>query len=745
MPEERTPAEKVFDQLSSAPIQHPASARLFADWRLQAGDVVKVTSGNETYQVPVYNMEMTWKGSPIVEVDATGSKERPPLPALARRSYGGSQRQAETDEALVGYSSRLDRTDREIIGVVSATGIVLDENGDPVEDEYGYYVFDEGSKNNIYSQIQQVPGQITLAVTAERQRAEGAEQTLTGLINVEAGKISQIVTAVGSDGQVTAASIITAINGDTSSIKLKADHVELVGSTIKISDVISIQNGASFVNASGVSATFMDADTLQLRSGGSGSSFNTVNPNSVSDVQIVANGTTGYKLQKKTWGSPNSWTDAGTFSSAATIAGTWGSGVFTVSATSGTANTVTTSLSNTGHWGSASNEGEVLTTYYYETKATVGTSGTLLDTGNKTQISAASKLTTASGTPSFVQTVDVQPTGTYFGLTKVTINKATISATREANKPTGTELVQTFAQNGYYKAGTDGCIRVNVPEPVVTLADPTWEYSGSSITYYNKYTVTASNGAYKDQMLYLIRSGLTVSLRSGGEGGTERAKTTCTDSNLVAANIKSGVSIFGVTGTYSGPTVTVGDPVWGTSTTSESNTFTVTASNGESTSQTLYLTGSAGSRTVYLKKGSTTGTQLARYIVTDDDLVAGNIKSGVNIFGVTGTYVPDPITLNDPTWNSVASLTTRRTYTVSATNGDSKSQTVLLYNNGNWSSGKTTVYMYKNSTSSTDNRIAALEISIPNSGTWSSNRTGQSNLHVTFKICGKTYETDFGV
>jgi len=476
---EKTPIEKVYDQLSSAPIQHPASARLFADWRLQAGDVVTVTSGNESYQVPVYNMEMTWKGSPMVEVDATGSKERPPLPALARRSYGGSRAQAQMEDDLDGISSQL---------------------------------------------VQQND------------------------------KIGLVVTETSGGNVIRAASIMAAINDDTSSVKLKADHIELVGSTIKISDVISIQNGLSIINASGVSATFMDAETLQLRSGGSGSALNTVNPNSVSDVQVVPNGSSGYKLQKKTWGSPNTWTDAGTFSSAATVAGTWGSGVFTVSATSGTANTVTTSLTNTGHWGSASNEGEVLTTYYYETKATIGTSGTLYNTGNKTQISAASKLTTASGTPSFVRTVDVEPTGTYFGLTKVTIAKATISATREANKPTGTEIAQTFTQNGYYKAGTDGCVYVNVPIPTVTLDDPTWEKSGSNITYNNRYTVLASNGAYKDQMLYLTTSGLTVSLRTDSEGGTVRAKVTCKDNDLVAGNIKSGVNIFGVTGTYTGKT-----------------------------------------------------------------------------------------------------------------------------------------------------------------------------------------------
>lgn len=47
-------------------------------------------------------------------------------------------------------------------------------------------------------------------------------------------------------------------------------------------------------------------------------------------------------------------------------------------------------------------------------------------------------------------------------------------------------------------------------------------------------------------------NGATVSY---GEGWITAGSTTVTDSNLVAGNIKSGTSIFGVTGTYTGPTI----------------------------------------------------------------------------------------------------------------------------------------------------------------------------------------------
>ena len=51
-------------------------------------------------------------------------------------------------------------------------------------------------------------------------------------IQVNADGISQIVTAVGEDGEVTAASIVLAINADnTSGVTIEADHIQITGNT----------------------------------------------------------------------------------------------------------------------------------------------------------------------------------------------------------------------------------------------------------------------------------------------------------------------------------------------------------------------------------------------------------------------------------------------------------------------------------------------------------------------------------
>ena len=73
-----------------------------------------------------------------------------------------------------------------------------------------------------------------------------ADNILSAKINVERDKITQIVTAVGSDGKVTAASIITSVNNGSSNIKLTADHIDIEGVVRKL--------GAFQINALGVTA-----------------------------------------------------------------------------------------------------------------------------------------------------------------------------------------------------------------------------------------------------------------------------------------------------------------------------------------------------------------------------------------------------------------------------------------------------------------------------------------------------------
>lgn len=106
------------------------------------------------------------------------------------------------------------------------------------------------------------------------------------------------------------------------------------------------------------------------------------------------------------------------------------------------------------------------------------------------------------------------------------------------------------------------------------------------------------------------------------------------DADLTAANIKKGIEVFGITGTYTGDATATtehilsgktayvnGEKITGTITSKTAATYTPSTSNQIITAG-QYLSGD-------------------QTILGDADLVAGNIKSGANIFNVAGTYTSD--------------------------------------------------------------------------------------------------------
>ncbi len=103
-----------------------------------------------------------------------------------------------------------------------------------------------------HTEIQANSYQISLRAT--KTDLDTAVNTLDASITVEAGRITQIVQAVGDNGQVTAASIVLAVNSAGSSVMINADKIILDGETIaaqlaatnaKIANLISGQTIAN--------------------------------------------------------------------------------------------------------------------------------------------------------------------------------------------------------------------------------------------------------------------------------------------------------------------------------------------------------------------------------------------------------------------------------------------------------------------------------------------------------------------
>lgn len=72
----------------------------------------------------------------------------------------------------------------------------------------------------------------TNGIRFSRLWEDGIEGTVKSALSIEAGKIAQIVSAVGTNGEVTSASIATAINESESSVLINADKIRINGTAV---------------------------------------------------------------------------------------------------------------------------------------------------------------------------------------------------------------------------------------------------------------------------------------------------------------------------------------------------------------------------------------------------------------------------------------------------------------------------------------------------------------------------------
>lgn len=142
-------------------------------------------------------------------------------------------------------------------------------------------------------------------------------------------------------------------------------------------------------------------------------------------------------------------------------------------------------------------------------------------------------------------------------------------------------------------------------------------------------------------------TGSPANCSTNGEQGcvTTAAFQAADLSNLVSGNIKNGVVVAGTSGTYP----SVATPLAGATGTSDLVSMAATAAAGSyeffDSTGTRYTGSIADAGTVAPGTSDQTfnASLYRNFVVSGDaDLLAANIKSGVNIFGVNGTVTPAP-------------------------------------------------------------------------------------------------------
>jgi 3-deoxy-D-manno-octulosonate 8-phosphate phosphatase KdsC-like HAD superfamily phosphatase len=230
-----------------------------------------------------------------------------------------------TEKEITHWAQVVQRT----WNAVDGTGLrELKETGIELDAETGARMY------SLIQGEQSMLGQIKVnaaAITAEVQRATGAEGTLLGKINIEAGKIAMVVEETQDGNVIKAASIVTSINNAGSDVTIKADKINLEG-TVTTSTLYGKLGYIANVFAGTEKVAGISADSYKYTNN-KGTWYL---GNGIRAVQIKApeSGQNTYTLQYMTFNS-DSWETPtnGTFSRAITsFNAVGGSGTITVTA-----------------------------------------------------------------------------------------------------------------------------------------------------------------------------------------------------------------------------------------------------------------------------------------------------------------------------------------------------------------------------------------------------------------------------
>lgn len=212
-------------------------------------------------------------------------------------------------------------------------------------------------------------------------------------------------------------------------------------------------------------------------------------------------------------------------------------------------------------------------------------------------------------------------------------------------------------QGGFVTGGASGASlqsKTVSPSESTQTVSPDSGYDGLSKVTVNAISSTYIGSDVTKKSAATYTPGTSDQSIASGQylNGTQTIKG---DSNLTAANIKSGIKIFNVTGSYAGSSSGGNTPSLQTKTVTPSESAqTVSPDSGydglssvtvNAVSKTYVGSGvTKKAAATYTPKTSDQSIASGQYlsgtqtIKGDANLVAGNIKSGVSIFGVTGTY-----------------------------------------------------------------------------------------------------------
>lgn len=97
--------ENVLSKMQATPEFRPMSADTFADWSIEAGDIITIETDSKNQTFPVFSSDMDWGGAARSTLSSSGSRTRPTLSKQERQQYA----------AFGGVSGRINKLKDDIL------------------------------------------------------------------------------------------------------------------------------------------------------------------------------------------------------------------------------------------------------------------------------------------------------------------------------------------------------------------------------------------------------------------------------------------------------------------------------------------------------------------------------------------------------------------------------------------------------------------------------------------------------
>lgn len=293
--------QPIYERINGVNNYHPYTADTFADWSLEAGDIVAVSQDGKVYQSPVHKTTLTWTGKQRIELESHGEKERAPLSKMSADAYNSGNGGANGYRG--GYRSG--KRDRDFY-----TDIYNNQEAIRLE------AVDRREADN---QMETLINVTASGVTAEVKRyTDGKTNELGARLDIQAGLINMVVYEDSSGKHIRGGEISLAINNGGSEAVIDATHIRMTGTTT-LNDVMTVTSSYVYIKRT----TIFDAggtNMVVISGGGIGVHGQMLNVANVekSGNDLVITYVNGTKE---------------TFSKATTLRGKWSGGKYTVTAT----------------------------------------------------------------------------------------------------------------------------------------------------------------------------------------------------------------------------------------------------------------------------------------------------------------------------------------------------------------------------------------------------------------------------